>query len=478
MRKGHFIGGETQLPPNAAFLEVKAPVDGRVIGEVARGTAEDVDRAVHAARAAQPAWWGMAPAQRERTLLRVADEIERRKPELLDMVMDESGSTITKAHYEVDYSASLFRVAAGEARRLYGETMPHDNPARMSMVFREPLGVVGVISPFNAPLVLLTKMLAFPIAVGNAAVVKPSEETPLIALMLAEICAAAGVPAGVVNVVNGLGHEAGAALSAHPGVDGIAFTGSTRAGRMVAAEAAKRSCRVQLELGGKSALVVLDDVDVKKAAALTVQGAFTHGGQICMANSRVVVTRGVAEAYIEALVHEAQALKLGDLRDEATAYGALIHEGAAAKVQDHVEGALAAGGVLLTGGEPLGRTNYQPTVVRTSNFDCALWRDETFGPTIALAVADDVAHAVSLANDSEYALSAGILTRDLEVAFGVARQLRSGSVHIGFHAFQSNALSPIGGPGASGIGRSGGKYSTEEFTELKWITVSAGGVQL
>lgn len=468
------IGGEVQGTAHGDTFEVRAPVDDRSLGECDHADASDVDRAVAAARAAQPGWWAAPAGARERLLLQLADALERDgAARFVDVIIDESGSTIRKARAEVAYSVELLRAAAGEARRLYGETFPNDAADRLSLVVREPLGTVGIISPFNAPLALLVKMLAFPLAAGNTAVIKPSEETPLTAVALVRLFAEVGAPPGVCNLVTGLA-DTGAALAGHRDVHGLVFTGSTAVGRAVGHAAADRICRVQLELGGNNPIVVFDDVDPARAAEVICAGAFAHAGQICMANSRLIVSRGIADALLEQLVAQARRLHLGDLRDETTAYGPLINDVAVAKVDAHVRDAIAGGGELLTGGAIRGVRSYAPTVVLEPRPDSLLWSSETFGPVLAVTVVDDEATAIAAANDSTYGLSAAVLSRDGARALRVARALRAGSVHIGMHAFQSNTMAPIGGFGSSGVGRSGGRYSTLELTEPKWISVELG----
>jgi acyl-CoA reductase-like NAD-dependent aldehyde dehydrogenase len=469
------IGGEEAPAADGRVFEVRAPETGAVIGEVPRAGAADVDRAVTAARRGFRDWSGLPPAGRERVLLATADLLEQRgEAELLDLLIDESGSTITKARNELRYSVDLLRTAAGEARRLYGDTFPNDQPQRLSMVFREPVGVVAVISPYNAPLALLTKMAAFPLAAGNAVVIKPSEETPLIALAFARLLLAAGLPAEAVNVVTGFGAECGAPLVAHPGVDAIALTGSTATGRRIGAQAMQRMVRAQLELGGKSALLVLRDVPVAEAARIAAVGMFTHAGQICMANSRIIVERAIHGAFLEAFRAACEGLHLGALRDPRTAYGPLINQGAVDKVAEHQQQALRAGARLLTGGTVVRGWTYAPTVLLDTPPQCSAWREESFGPLCTVVAAEDLEQAIALANDSAYGLSAAVLTNDLKAGFRAARAIRSGAVHLGMHSFQSNALAPVGGLGLSGLGRSGGRYSIEEFTELKWISVELG----
>jgi aldehyde dehydrogenase (NAD+) len=469
------VGGEWRPAQGGERLEVRSPWDDALVGSIPRARGEDVDVAVAAARRAAKAWQGLPPRGRERLLLDVADRIERAgQVRLLELVIEEAGSTITEARAEIAYAADLLRAAAGEARRLYGDTFPNDRPERLSFVLREPLGVVGVISPFNSPVALLTKMLAFPLAAGNAIVIKPSESTSLTALELVRFFVEADALPGVVNVVTGTGDEAGRMLVEHPRVDGIAFTGSTAVGKRIGAAAASRMARVQLELGGKNPVLVLADADPDRAAVIIAQGAFAHAGQICMAGSRIIVEAPLAERLTAALVRAAETIHLGDRRDPRSVYGPLINDAAVDKVATHLASARAGGAKILTGGTVREGRVFAPTVVTHAPVDGDLWREETFGPVMSVAVARDADHAVALANDSIYGLSAAILSNDLRRGLQAARALRSGAVHLGMHPFQSNTLAPIGGVGASGIGRSGGKYSVEHFTELKWISVELG----
>jgi acyl-CoA reductase-like NAD-dependent aldehyde dehydrogenase len=428
---------------------------------------------VATARQGFATWSALAPKQREAVLLAAADLVEREgEQRFLDNLIDESGSAITKSRFEISYTVDLLRTAAGESRRLYGDTFPNDNPQRLSMVFREPLGVAAVISPYNAPLSLLTKMAAFPLAAGNSVVIKPSEETPLTALAFGRLLLDAGMPPETVSVITGYGAECGMALTSHTDIDCVALTGSTDTGIVVGGECMKHMRRCQLELGGKSALLILRDADPVKAAAIAAQGIFTHGGQICMANSRIVVERAVYPEFIAALKTSAENIVLGDLRDPQTQYGPLINPAAVEKVMAHVKEAVESGAQLLTGGEILEGLIIKPTILLNPDRAGSVWCDESFGPVASVVVVDDLDEAIEVANDSVYGLSAAVLTHNIQWGFKAARGIRAGSVHIGMHAFQSNALAPIGGYNMSGIGRSGGKYSTEEFTELKWISVS------
>ncbi|QYJ78840.1 aldehyde dehydrogenase family protein [Shewanella acanthi] len=472
------IGGRDIAPSSGQYFDVLAPETEQLFARAAQANKDDVELAVRTARQGFNTWSSLAPKQREAALLRAADIVAAEgMSRLLDTLIDESGSAITKATFEINYTVDLLRTAAGEARRLYGETFPNDNPQRMSMVFRHPVGVVAVVSPYNAPLSLLTKMAAFPLAAGNSVVIKPSEQTPTIAIEFAKILLEAGIPADAINVVTGFGAECGAPLVEHPEVNCIALTGSTQTGIHIGATAMKRMVRAQLELGGKSAALVLDDVDPVKAAAIVAQGIFTHGGQICMANSRVIVAKSIYAEFINALKAAAESLPIGDLRNPKTVYGPLINRAAVDKISQHIRDAVASGAEILTGGKPLNYPNgepslvFQPTVLLNSPTSCSAWRDESFGPLTNVVVADDLDHAIKLANDSQFGLSASVLTKNIYAAMRAAKEIDAGSVHIGMHSFQSNALAPIGGSKLSGLGRSGGAYSTEEFTEVKWVSI-------
>ncbi len=471
---GHFINGREVPATTSETFPSYAPMTGEILGYAARGTAADVATAVAAARAGFAHWAALPPAERERILLDCATAVEADYDLLLNLLLDESGSTIVKAKYEVLYTASVLRAAAGEVRRLYADTLPNEKPHRLSLVIREPLGVVLVISPFNAPLVLLAKMIAFPLAAGNAVIAKPSEETPLIAIALAQTLSRAGLPAGVFNVVTGFGAECGEPLARHPQINGIALTGSTATGVKIAQIAAASMKRLQLELGGKNPLLVLGDMAMDEAAAIAAVGAFSHAGQICMSSARILVEAPHGKTFAEALARKAASLHLGDLRDERTAYGPLINQRAVEKARQHVQAAREGGGEILTGGELLHGLVFQPTVIWNPPRSGPCWCEETFGPVVSVVEADSFEQMVAIANESDYGLSAGVLTNDLHRGMMAARQIRCGSVHVGAHSFQSDPLAPIGGYGMSGIGRSGGKYSVEHFTELKWISVELG----
>lgn len=471
---GLFIHGQEVAAATGETFPSFAPMTGEILGYAARGTEADVETAVASARKGYLPWSSLPPYEREKILLKCADHVEASYDRLLNLLIDESGSAILKAKYEVLYTASVLRVAAGEVRRLYADTLPNEKPHRMSLVVREPVGVVVAISPFNAPLVLLAKMIVFPLAAGNAVIAKPSEETPLIAVEFAKVLHEAGLPDGVFNVVTGFGAACGAPLARHPKVNGISLTGSTATGVKIGEIAIQSMKRLQLELGGKNPLLVLNDMDVTKAAEIAAVGAYSHGGQICMSSARILVEAPNGRAFAEALAKKAASLHLGDLRDEKTAYGPLINQRAVDKVLRHVQAAKDGGAEILAGGAVYHGLVFQPTVIYNPPMSGPCWDEETFGPVAMVIEVPSFEEMIAIANESDYGLSAGVLTNDMVRGMTAARRIRCGSVHVGAHSFQSDPLAPIGGYGMSGLGRSGGKYSVEHFTELKWISLELG----
>lgn len=466
------IAGQWQPAQSGKTFDVFSPIDEQPFASVASGGEVEVNKAVAAAREGFYQWHALAPREREAVLLKAAEIVAAEgEQRFLDDLIKESGSAITKARMEINYTVDLLRTAAGEVRRLYGETFPNDRPDRMSMVFREPLGVVAVVSPFNAPLALLCKMTAFPLAAGNAVVIKPSTETPLTALAFGQLLLDAGLPPSAISVIPGSGAECGAPLVGHDNIDCIALTGSTETGISIGKQAMEKFRPVQLELGGKSALLVLRDADPAKAAKIAAQGIFTHGGQICMANSRIIVERPVFDQFTSALKAEAEGLVVGDLYDPATTYGPLINRRAVVKVMEHIDAAVANGATLLCGGNIKYGLVVEPTVLLEPVRGHGVWREESFGPVTSVVAVDSLDEAIAVANDSEFGLSGAVLTKNIHWGLKAARGIKAGSVHIGMHSYQSNALAPIGGSGFSGIGRSGGAYSIDEFTEVKWISV-------
>ena len=468
--QGHFIGGEEALSPSFQEWHIKRATDGEVIAKFAQSNPADVEPAVKAALAGFEQWQHFCPSEQEACFLEASSQVAKTSYDLRELIIDETGSTITKANFEVSYTAQLLRAAAGEVRRLYGETIPADKPNRRSQVIRQPLGVVGVISPFNAPLALLAKMTAFPVAAGNAVIIKPSEWASMVAWEFTRLLCKSGFPPGLINTLFGKGPEVGKVIVKNPQIDAITFTGSTSTGVAISHDASPHVKRLHLELGGNNAVIICSDFPLDLAARKTCYGAFFHGGQICMASRRVLVHEDIYEDFCNKLVHQAEKLTLGDLRNPKTAYGPLINDFAIQKVHKHMESALKSGGELFTGGELVGNRTLSPAVISQPSTDCEAWQEETFGPLCLVKSFGTKEEALELANQTSYGLSAGVMTYDLRLADYFSRNLKVGAVHIGSHSFHSEAMAPLGGEGHSGLGRSGGKYSIEAFVQQKWIS--------
>lgn len=468
-----YIAGKAIDVPPSALTDVVNPANQKPFARIFMAQEQHMRAAIDAADAAKEVWSKTPPAERERILFRAADELEKATPELVELLIAEAGSTFGKAHFEVPFAANMVRSIAGEARRIHGDVMASDVPGLMSMAIRRPLGVVAGISPFNFPVVLSLKKVAFGLAAGNTFVLKPSEETSLIGLKLAEVFERAGVPAGVFNVVPGDGARMAQVLYDDPRVKLISFTGSTKVGRTIATECAKRGKRVVLEMGGKSPLIVLKDADIEYAVDTACFGLFIHQGQICMAGSRVIVEAPIYEEFLKRFAAKAQTLKVGDPRDPHTVIGPLIRSSQCPMIDRKVKDAVAAGARLLCGGTYEGNF-YHPTVVADVKPEMAAFRDELFGPVAAVSKANDADHALALANDSAYGLSSAVLTNNMQLAMKFALELEAGMVHVNGPTVHDEATVPFGGVKDSGMGREGGRWSIEEMTEVKWVTIQLG----
>jgi acyl-CoA reductase-like NAD-dependent aldehyde dehydrogenase len=468
-----YIAGKAIDAPPASFTDVVNPANQKAFARIFMAQEQHMRAAIDAADAAKASWAATPAAAREKILHKAADELEAATAEMVDLLIDEGGSTFGKAHFEIPFAANMVRSIAGEARRIHGDVFPSDVPGLISMAIRRPLGVVAGISPFNFPVVLSLKKVAFALAAGNTFVLKPSEETSLVGLKLAEIFERAGVPAGVFNVVPGDGPTLARVLFDDPRVKLISFTGSTAVGRLIATECAKRGKRVVLEMGGKSPLVVLKDADLDYAVDTACFGIFIHQGQICMAGSRIIVEAPIYEPFLKLFAAKARTLKVGDPRDPHTVIGPLIRSSQCPMIDRKVKEAVAGGARLLTGGTYHGNF-YDPTVLADVTPNMAAFRDELFGPVAAVSKADDADHALALANNSVYGLSSAVLTNNLQIAMRFALELDAGMVHLNGPTIHDEATVPFGGVKDSGSGREGGRWSIEEMTEVKWVTIQMG----
>ncbi|MFB9235768.1 aldehyde dehydrogenase family protein [Plantactinospora siamensis] len=452
-------GGET--------LPVRNPATEEVFASVPAGTPADVDRAVAAARAAFPGWASAAPADRAAHLDRLHAALTARADEIARTVATELGTPLKVAtRIQAGLPLTVLRGYVELAAR-----PPAEETVGNSLVVREPVGVVGAITPWNYPLHQVVAKVGAALAAGCTVVLKPSELTPLTAYLLFDAVHEAGLPAGVINLVPGAGPVVGEALAAHPDVDMVSFTGSTATGRRIAHLAADRVARVALELGGKSANVILDDADLATAVKVGVGNAFLNSGQTCTAWTRMLVHRDRYAEAVELAAAAAGTYRLGDPFDPATRLGPLVSAAQRERVRGHVEKGLADGGRLVAGGPdaPLpGRGFFvAPTVIADVDPDSALAQEEVFGPVLALLPVSDDEHAVAVANNSRYGLAGAVWSGDEERALRVARGIRTGAVDINGGAF--NPLAPFGGYKQSGLGRELGSHGLDEFRQVKAI---------
>jgi len=451
-------------------LTVLEPATEQVLAEIPRAGVEETDAAVARAKAALPAWRAVAPADRARLLYRLADALDAAREELAQLEARNAGKPIGDARGEMGMVADTFRYYAGAPERVLGDTIPV--AGGVAMTFREPLGVVALITPWNFPLTIAAWKLAPALAGGNTVVLKPAELTPLTALRFERIALDAGIPEGVVNVVAGPGSTCGARLCEHPDVAKVAFTGSTEVGRRIAATAAQTIKRVTLELGGKSANVVFADADLAAAAAAAGPAVFGNAGQDCCARSRILVERPALDAFMEALEEHDEAIRVGDPLDEATEMGPLISAGQRETVASFVPDDAP---VAIRGSAPDGPGFwFPPTVLCPVDPDDRAVREEIFGPVAVVVPFRSEAEAIELANDTIYGLSGSIWTRDGGKALRVARAVETGVLSINSNT-SVRVSTPFGGFKQSGYGRELGPHALDAYTEPKTVYYATGG---
>jgi acyl-CoA reductase-like NAD-dependent aldehyde dehydrogenase len=468
-----YIDGSPVSIPSESATQVMNPATQKPFASVFMGDVALMRRAIDAAENAKASWGKSLAAERELILQRAADVLESMRQEVVDILIGETGSTFGKSQFEVSFTVNMLRAVAGEARRIHGDVIPSDVPGLMSFAIRQPLGVVAGIAPFNFPLILATKKVCLALAAGNTFVLKPSEETSLLGLKIAELFERAGLPKGVLNVVPGDGRALGAVLTSDPRVRLISFTGSTKVGRLIAAECAKNGKKVVLELGGKSPLIILKDADLDYAVSTACFGIFIHQGQICMAGSRIIVEAPIYDEFLRRFVAKVKTLRVGDPRDPHTVIGPLIRGSQCQMIDGKLKQAASEGARVLTGGAYEGNF-YRPTVVADVTPQMSVFRDELFGPVAAVIKASDPEHALKLANDTAYGLSSAVLTNDLQLAMKFALELEAGMVHVNGPTVHDEVTVPFGGVKDSGNGREGGRWSMDELTETKWITIQMG----
>jgi acyl-CoA reductase-like NAD-dependent aldehyde dehydrogenase len=466
-------GRDVPASGSAAFNRLN-PISGEVATRAAAACVADARAAADAAAAAFPKWSAIGPSERRARLNEAAGLLESRAAQFASILTAETGATGGWGHFNVHFAANMLREAAAMTTQISGEVVPSDVPGSLAMALRQPVGVVLGIAPWNAPIILGVRAIALPLACGNTVILKASEVCPATHRLIGAVLNEAGLGEGVVNVVTHDPADAeaiAAALIAHPAVKRVNFTGSTRVGRIIAMLGARHLKPVLLELGGKAPLIVLEDADLDAAVDATVFGAFANSGQICMSTERVIVDEKVADQFGAKLAKRVAALPVGDPRQGDFVLGSVVGRATVERVQQLVRDAVGKGARVLCGDENADGTIMKGIVVDKVTPDMSLFREESFGPQVSITRVKSAEEAVTVANDTEYGLSASVFSRDLAKAIELAKRIESGICHINGPTVHDEAQMPFGGVKASGYGRFGGKAGINEFTELRWITI-------
>lgn len=470
------LAGEAKAAEHEATFTRTNPLSGEVVTTAAAASAGDAQRAADVASQAFDAWSQTGPGERRAKLLKAAELMEARQGDFIDRMVEETGATVGWAGFNVKVAADVLREAAALTTQIQGDIIPSNVPDSMAMGVRTPCGVVVGIAPWNAPIILGTRALATPLACGNSVILKASEQCPATHHLIGEVLQEAGFGDGIVNVITNAPDNAAevvSALIAHPAVRRINFTGSTGVGKIIAEQASRYLKPVLLELGGKAPLLVLEDADIEAAVDAAIFGAFFNQGQICMSTERVVVDHRIADAFVDKFAARAQALKAGNPRDERNDLGTLINAQSGEKLNGLLDDAVSKGARVAAGGKAEGVV-MQATVVDGVTRDMRLYREESFGPVVAVMRVSGDEEAIRIANDSEYGLSSAVFSRDSARAMKVASRLQTGICHINAPTVHDEPQMPFGGTKSSGYGRFGGKAGIEEFTELRWMTMQLG----
>ncbi|MEV7646729.1 aldehyde dehydrogenase family protein [Arthrobacter sp. NPDC089319] len=468
-----FIGGEWREGRSEKVNTDVNPFDDSVVAEIRQASSQDLDEAYRAAEAAQPGWAATAPSERAKIIRRAGDLLEEHRGEIVSWLVKESGSTVLKANIEVSLATGITQESASFPTRVHGTIHPSNTPDREMRVYRKPVGVVGVISPWNFPLHLSQRSVAPALALGNAVVIKPASDTPVTGgLLIARIFEEAGLPDGVLSVVAGAGSEIGDEFVAHPVPRLISFTGSTPVGQNVGkvATSGEHLKKTSLELGGNAPLVVLDDADLDAAVGQAVPGTFLHSGQICMSVNRIIVQAPVYDEFVDKFTAASQSVKFGDPSQEGTLVGPVVNDSQLEGLKAKIAGAKEAGARVVAGGDIEGRV-VPPYVFADVTPEMEIAREEIFGPMVTILKADDEEHALELANDHVYGLSSAVFTQNLDRGVRFAQRVKAGMTFVNEMTVQDEAHVAFGGERNSGLGRFNGEWAIEEFTTAHTIGV-------
>jgi acyl-CoA reductase-like NAD-dependent aldehyde dehydrogenase len=471
-----FIGGDHCAAANGKRFERNNPITGDAVTSAAAAAVEDATKAADAAAAAFPKWSATTPGERRRHLLAAAEALRAAGPQIIEAMKEEIGATEAWAGFNVMLASDMLVEAASLTTQIKGEVIPSNRPGTMAMALRQPAGVVLSMAPWNAPVILGVRSIATPLACGNTVVMKTSELCPRTHALIIEAVASAGLPKGVLNAISNAPEDAAKiveTLIAHPAVRRVNFTGSTRVGRVIAETAGRHLKPALLELGGKAPLIVLDDADIDAAVAAAAFGAYMNQGQICMSTERIIVLDSIADTFVEAFAKKAASLTAGDPREGKTPLGSLVSAEAASRIRVLVDDAVSKGARRVAGGGGDG-TMLDAIAVDGVTPAMRLYSEESFGPVVSIIRAGSIDEAVSIANESEFGLSAAVFGRDQARALSVAARIESGICHVNGPTVHDEAQMPFGGVKASGYGRFGGTAGIAEFTELRWVTLQDG----
>ncbi len=469
-RQQCYLNGKWIEADNKKTLSVANPFDGKILGTVPECGAEETRRAIVAASEAWQKWCVLTAKQRSDFMWRWAHLIDENKEDLAVLMTLEQGKPIVESRSEVEYGNSFVKWFAEEGRRVYGDVIASNKSNQRLIVIKQPIGVVGAITPWNFPIAMITRKCSPALAVGCAVVVKPAKETPFSALALAVLAEQAGIPAGVFNVITGVPGKIGAELTSNTLVRKLSFTGSTAVGKLLMQQCASTVKKISLELGGNAPFIVFDDADLDRAVKAVMASKFRNTGQTCVCANRILVQDKIYDEFSKKLIIAVKKLKLGNGLDADVQQGPLINEAAIAKVEAHIADAVSKGAKIMLGGKPspVGKLFFEPTVLTEINSKMRIAKEETFGPVAPLFRFHTEEEAIHMANDTEFGLASYFCSRDMSRIWRVAEGLEYGMVGIN-EGIMSTEVAPFGGVKESGIGREGSKYGVDEYVEIKYL---------